>query len=239
MNKILIVEDEKLIRDQLVKIAESVNQNVDVLSAATVAESLKIAEENEIRVFFIDIRLKGEDGIELAKEIRKMKEYRYSMIVFVSSMTDRRLEAFEDTHCYDFLDKNFLKMKELKENMRDLLVEYLQVKVRDRLVLDFNLEKRYLKFSDILYIIYEDRSIYVQTYDKKIEHKQMSLKSFMEQLPDSFVIANKKMAVNMDRIEYIDKKGRKIKFENSNMKLKYSRMFKKRIEGYEHDYSRF
>ena len=73
MSKILIVDDERFAREHLVKIAKSVNPNVDVLSTGTIAESLRIAKENDIKVFFLDIRLASdEDGIELAKEIRKI-----------------------------------------------------------------------------------------------------------------------------------------------------------------------
>lgn len=206
MSKILIVDDEKPTRDRLVEIAMDVNPNVDVLSAGTVDESLKIARENDIRVFFLDIRLAGdEDGIELAKEIRKIKKYEFSMIVFVTSMADRRLEAFMDTHCYDFLVKDLVNDDELRESMRRMLVEYMKKDDKGKIVLDLGNSQRHLNYDDILCLEYKNRTVFIQTYEERIEYKHKSLKQFTKNLANCFVQVSKNMVVNMNNVDMIDK----------------------------------
>ena len=236
MSKILIVDDEKPIRERLVEIARDVNPNVDVLSAGTVDESLSIAREHDIRVFFLDIRLAGdEDGIELAKELRKIKKYEFSMIVFVTSMSDRRLEAFMDTHCYDFLVKDVIREDVLRESMRSMLVEYMKKDDKGKIVLDLSNSQRHLKFDDILYLEYENRTVFIQTYEERIEYKQKSLKQLTRNLANCFVRASKNMVVNMNNVDMIDKERRLIIFEDTEREVEYTRLYKKRVERYAHE----
>jgi DNA-binding LytR/AlgR family response regulator len=236
MSKILIVDDEKLIRDRLVEIARDVNPNVDVLNAGTVVESLRIARENDIKVFFLDIRLAGtEDGIELAKEIRKIKKYEFTMIVFVTSMADRRLEAFMDIHCYDFLVKDLLNDDELRESMRKMLVEYMKKDDKGKIVMDVSYGQIHLKYEDIIYLEYNDRNVYIQTFSERIECENESLKQMVKNFANCFIQISKNVVVNMNNVDMVNKKKRVIIFRDFDEEKEYTRLYKKRVERYEHE----
>ncbi len=68
---ILLVEDEKIQREALASIIKSNFVDVRIYEAASKKEALKIINEKDVHLFFIDIHLKDSSGLELAKKIRQ------------------------------------------------------------------------------------------------------------------------------------------------------------------------
>jgi CheY-like chemotaxis protein len=67
---ILIVDDMPDMRKMLERLVLRSFSNVDVHTAATGEDALKIIKENNISVVLADIRMRGIDGIELLKRIK-------------------------------------------------------------------------------------------------------------------------------------------------------------------------
>lgn len=65
---ILLVEDERIQRVALASIIKSNFIDVRIYEAASQAEAIKIINEKDIHLFFIDIQLKDSSGLELAKK---------------------------------------------------------------------------------------------------------------------------------------------------------------------------
>lgn len=72
MSKILIVDDEKGIRDVLKEYAEF--NGYEVFEATNGFESVSIAKNNEIDLIVMDIMMPGLDGFSAVKEIKKHKD---------------------------------------------------------------------------------------------------------------------------------------------------------------------
>lgn len=232
MDKILIIDDEKKIREYLADMAREINNTIDILTASTSKEALEIAKEKDIKVFFIDIKLGNEDGIELAQMIRSIKKYKFTMIIFITSYANRRLEAFEDTHCYDFIIKEFGNEKKLKRTMKKMLIEYLSSQNQcEELNLEFKFQKFQLKYDNIICIEYKKRRINIITNNKKIKYKYMSLKNFKKKLPVNFIQINQYFIVNKMYIEEINKKDNSIKIQGLEGNIEYSRNYQKEVEG--------
>ena len=69
--KVLIVEDERITRDQLCILLKE--WGYEVLIAADGDEAWKIAKVEGVRLVITDLLMPGVDGIELIKRIRGMK----------------------------------------------------------------------------------------------------------------------------------------------------------------------
>ena len=105
--RVLVIEDERVQRDNLVKIEERSYINTKAYSAANIKEAKEILTSKEIDLFFIDINLPDGSGLELAKSIREIEKYEHTGIVFITTQVIQIIDAFKSTHCYDFLIKPF------------------------------------------------------------------------------------------------------------------------------------
>ncbi|WP_394883617.1 LytR/AlgR family response regulator transcription factor [Clostridium baratii] len=105
--RVLVIEDEKVQRDNLVKIVERSYINTKAYSAANIKEAKEIVTSRDIDLFFIDINLPDGSGLELAKSIRNIEKYEHTGIVFITTQVIQIIDAFKSTHCYDFLIKPF------------------------------------------------------------------------------------------------------------------------------------
>lgn len=68
---ILIVDDDPLVRDSVVSIVET--QGFRVLAAGSAVEAMRILAEEHVDLLFTDIVMPGQDGIELAREAKKLR----------------------------------------------------------------------------------------------------------------------------------------------------------------------
>ena len=77
MKTVLIVEDEKLIRQGLRKMIQRSGVPVEVIMECNNGETaLEILKEQSIDVMFTDIRMPKMDGIELVEPCRNVNTYR-------------------------------------------------------------------------------------------------------------------------------------------------------------------
>jgi len=99
-----VVDDQATIR-KIVK-GVLVHSSALVLEASCAEQAIRIAREERIHAFLLDIQLQDSNGIELCRALRGMDNYRNTPIMFVTAMDERRtlqqaLEAGGD----DFIPK--------------------------------------------------------------------------------------------------------------------------------------
>ena len=84
---ILIVEDEIIISDTIVRYLLKANYN-NLYTATSYEEAVEILKTSPIEVAILDIRLKTEKtGIDIAQFIRKQKDH--TIIIYLTSHHDR------------------------------------------------------------------------------------------------------------------------------------------------------
>ncbi|MCP4723408.1 MAG: response regulator [bacterium] len=83
-NKILIVDDEEFIVE-LFEFALS-SKGYDVYTALNAKDALEIFENEEIKVFFLDINMPEMNGLELCRELRRRDKDAQIIAVTGSSM---------------------------------------------------------------------------------------------------------------------------------------------------------
>ena len=109
MYNILVLEDDCI---QLKTLADIIKQSGDmyrVYETTNTVEALKIAQQERIDLFYIDINLKNESGLKFALEIREIERYRLNWIIFVTIYKEYMLSAFKKIHCYDYILKPYNK----------------------------------------------------------------------------------------------------------------------------------
>lgn len=114
--KILVVDDEKLIRDVIREYL--INVNYEVIEAKDGVEAVKLAEENNIDLIILDIMMPNMDGYTAYKEIRKNKVIP-TIILSARSEEYDKLLGF-DLGIDDFLAKPF-SPKELVARVKAIL----------------------------------------------------------------------------------------------------------------------
>lgn len=102
MRSILVVDDEKTVRDSLRLILEY--EKFDVLFAENGVQCLRVLEQNTVDAVLLDIKMPGMDGMEVLQEIRK----RYPALPVIMISGHGTIEtAVEATKkgAFDFLQK--------------------------------------------------------------------------------------------------------------------------------------
>ena len=97
-NKILVVDDEEVIRELLKKIFVQAGYNIYLAESAD--RALEILKNESIMVMFLDLDLAGMNGIELCRKLRKDNYigiiYALTGYTDLFSLMDCRMVGFDD-----------------------------------------------------------------------------------------------------------------------------------------------
>lgn len=120
MKKILILEDNPNTLEYLRQLSGAAAPEAAVFAFDNVKDAYCCAMEREIDLFLADIILRPKEpgdvsGISFIDNIRKVSHYEFTPVLFITSMEDTRLFAYEKLHCAGFIEKPFdgEKVKEM------------------------------------------------------------------------------------------------------------------------------
>ena len=92
-SKILIVDDEKLLRDTL---ARWFKAKYDCLTAPDAAEALRLVVEHpDLALMISDVRMPGEDGVELLKKAKAANPSMACILLTAYGTVDLAVEAMK------------------------------------------------------------------------------------------------------------------------------------------------
>lgn len=114
--RVVAVDDERLILDDFVEMLEGIEEISSVKSFTNPDEALEYITDNDIDVAFFDIKMRGMDGITLAK---RAKAERPAMnIIFLTAYPEYSLDAFR-LHASGYIVKP-ATLKDVKRELEDL-----------------------------------------------------------------------------------------------------------------------
>jgi DNA-binding LytR/AlgR family response regulator len=113
----LAVDDEPPALDELAYLLRADQRVARVYTAGDATEALRILRDTDIDVVFLDIRMPGLDGMELARVLGRFA--RPPAVVFVTAYDDRAAEAF-DIGVADYVRKP-VQPDRLGESLRRVL----------------------------------------------------------------------------------------------------------------------
>jgi DNA-binding LytR/AlgR family response regulator len=91
--RVLVVDDERPALDELAWLLERDSRVGSVRTTDSAAEALRVLHEEQVDAVFVDIRMPGLTGLELAKVLSRFKTP--PPVVFVTAHDDHAVEAFE------------------------------------------------------------------------------------------------------------------------------------------------
>ncbi|MCG6893124.1 MAG: response regulator [Desulfobacteraceae bacterium] len=106
MNKILIVEDEKEILDNIAGYLTSGSSNLQVFKAGGGEAALEVIEKEDISLVVSDIKMPGMSGLELLSKIRAEHSH-IGVILMTGHKTDQIFREAEKSGVLHFLEKPF------------------------------------------------------------------------------------------------------------------------------------
>ncbi|KXF80481.1 LytR/AlgR family response regulator transcription factor [Enterovibrio coralii] len=110
--RIIIADDEPLLRHHLGKLLEDISPDLQIVaSVGDGAQALEQVTSLQPDVVFLDIRMPGLDGLQVASELNKLDLQ--TNIVFVTAYDDHAIEAFEEG-AIDYLVKPIDESRLLK-----------------------------------------------------------------------------------------------------------------------------
>jgi CheY-like chemotaxis protein len=118
--KVLIVEDSTLFRQLLKEILHERFPSIEIREAVDGEEALGAIETSRPDLIFMDIRLPGENGIELTQRVKA----RYPNIIVII-LTGYDLPEYRDLSC-QYADYFFSKDSSTTENIFALIQSILQ-----------------------------------------------------------------------------------------------------------------
>ena len=212
----ILVEDDAGIRILLRKIIEQ-NEGFEVVAEAdnlkdAVLQFTKLKPE----VVFLDIEIKGANGLECAKIIADMEPK--TKIIFATAHAEYRSDAFE-VYAFDYLVKPFPiervnqtldRIRELsappKNDELDKIVKY--EKGLDKLLVKGKESLSFIDIKDIILIQRENSTTVIYTKNDSFT-TSASLTEIETKLdPEQFMRSHKSYLINLSQIKKIEPYGR-------------------------------
>lgn len=125
--KIIIVEDESIIRKGLVKHIDWKSLGInEIRVAANTQEALTICEDYMPDIVVSDVSMPGENGIVLCRKLRQL--FPEIEIIFVSGYSDKEyLKAAIDLHAVRYVEKP-INRKDISEAIQEAVHRYQKTK---------------------------------------------------------------------------------------------------------------
>lgn len=236
MYNILVLEDDGIQLKTLSDIIKQSGEMYQVYETTSPYEAIKIAEQERIDLFYIDINLKSESGLNFALEIRKIEKYKLTWIIFVTIYKEYMLSAFKKIHCYDYILKPYNK-----ENIQGITKRLLsegkaQVAVTEVsksfvIVPIKNIQVK-IFVNEIIFVEVFIRTSIIHTINGSFTIDYLSLKKLNSMIDDKNILqSHRSYLINIKHVSKIektkDKTSYKIYFYNTDKTAYLGNNYKK------------
>jgi DNA-binding LytR/AlgR family response regulator len=215
LHRILVIEDEPLARQRLVRLLRSAKGEREVLEAANGTEALAMIAEVKPHIVFLDVQMPGLSGLDV---LEKLPDRRFE-VVFVTAFQEHALRAFDEGAC-DYVLKPFRPERlhaalDRASRRVDLSAE-LPTKPSppsspsqenaslDQLVIREAGSVRVIQLADVIGFMSQDHYTLIYTADGAEWLSEHSLASLEEQLdPSTFARVHRKCIVRFGAVKSI------------------------------------
>jgi DNA-binding response OmpR family regulator len=116
-DKVLVVDDEKEIRELLDKFLTELGH--EVIVASNGEEAIEVAERETPQVILLDIKMPGVDGVETCKRLKTNEKTCFIPVIMVTGLENHKMEAIQ-SGADDFVRKPF-DIEELSIRVKSML----------------------------------------------------------------------------------------------------------------------
>lgn len=234
MKTVLIIEDNARSMEMLMRIVRDIDEDINIKCASDIDKAYKLALENLIDVFLVDIILDPYNpgdvsGVRFADNIRELKKYTYTPIIFITSLEDPKLYAYSDLRCFQYIEKPYNV-----EKVSKIVREALNMPIMRESSQNVYFRKDGILYrkevSEIIYIENTRRGRILHGTDGDLELPYKPCKDIMDELQsDKFVQCSRYAVINKDYIERIDEVNRFVKLKGRSEQVEIGIVFKKRF----------
>ena len=192
MLHIAICDDEKHMSDHIRAMASDFfhKKNREIHFRTFLSGEELLSYDGQIDICFLDIQMKGMDGMETARKLRASK-FR-GFLIFITVLKEMVFQSFE-VQAYDYLVKP-VDEKQFEKTMERLYAS-MQNASEDSLLVQKGYEGRIIRRDEIVFCEIIDRKIYlnlasgeVVDYYERIEHLESKLDSHFFRCHRSYLI---------------------------------------------------
>lgn len=217
---VLIVEDNKICMDALVWLTRKCDAVGVIFCAYTKEEAYTYALEEQIDLFLVDIILDATvlqdvSGIQFVEKLRQIEQYKYTPVIFITSLIDQQMNAFHKLNCYGYIEKPF-EEKDVYHKISDALGVPLR---RPKSDVNFSYKKDgilyMLNTEEIICVEMLHRKLHVYTIDDEVDIPYKTIKDALKELPrEYFLQCNRGAVVNRKYIECVDRMNHYVRLRN-------------------------
>ena len=226
--EVAIVDDEKVIREQIKKLVVKYEPDCNAKTYETGEELL--AEGKKYDVVFLDIQMEGMNGIDTARSLREKQED--MVVIFITGVKEYVFEAF-DVSAFHYL------LKPVEEKKFSEVFERAKKEVKKRTTQEQ--KNIFIKNRNRSFTINWDNILYIENRGKKVEihtgneiiETYASMNDLEKQLGGNFYRCHRGYLVNMAHIA---------EYENDSISLSNGEnifMAKERYNEFVKEYMRY
>lgn len=191
---IAICDDERNMSDKIesliYKFFKNKNMEIAISQFSSGEELLKC--DKSVDILFLDIQMKGMDGMETAKKLRSRKFKGY--LIFITVLREMVFQSFE-VQAYDYLvkpidEKYFSKMMER-------LFTSLQNVSNANLLIRNRYESSIIAFDDIIFCEIIDRKIYLHLVSSEVIEFYDKITNLETKLDSRFFKCHRSYLINL------------------------------------------
>ena len=201
MINIAVCDDEKCMSEKLKKLAEDFfrkkNTDISVVEYSSGEELLKSNER--IDILFLDIGMRGMDGIETA---RRLRTHGYSgFLIFITVLKEMVFQSFE-VQPFDYL------VKPVQEEHFEKTMERLFLSIQDRLspekvnlLVQKGFESNIISFQDIICCEIIDRKVYIYLASGEVIDYYDRIENLEKKLDRRFFRCHRSYLINLNHLK--------------------------------------
>ncbi len=203
--KALIIDDEKLAREDLKSLLSDFPKIEIVGEAGNVAEAKKAIEGLGPDLIFLDIQMPGKSGFDLLSELKINAD-----IIFVTAYDEYAIKAFE-VNAQDYLlkpvnkERLALALEHLESNDEAQLQFVKKLDYADNVFLMINNSYQFIRISTIMKITAAGNYSEILTSNKTKGLVLKSMREWESRLPDNyFARIHRNTIINLEFIDHVE-----------------------------------
>ncbi|MFQ7001113.1 MAG: response regulator [Clostridium sp.] len=186
--KVLIVDDNEINREMEKELLE--HYGLVVTSVSSGYEAVMIAEKEKFNVVFMDIRMKGMDGYETARMLRKGYNRFTYIIALTADVVEDVAHKVMDSGMNEVLTKP-INMEQLIGLLKNRFVNKYVYYKKEEKEKKSNISSRYVNFNEGIERLNENSELYIEILKKfSVKHKNdiKTIKEFSDKKAYSIVL---------------------------------------------------
>lgn len=193
MIRIGICDDERYMSDRIRAMVSRFfyPQNIEIIILQFSSGEELLKYNKKIDILFLDIQMKGIDGMETARKLRRRKFKGF--LIFITVLKEMVFQSFE-VQPYDYLvkpieEQHFQKLMErLLGSMRN---------ARENLLIQKGYESRIIPIGDIIFCEIIDRKIYLHLVSSEVVDYYDRIENLEKKLNDGFFRCHRSYLIHL------------------------------------------